>query len=304
MFPAIDQYDPGMLDVGDGHQMHWESCGNPEGKPAVVLHGGLGSGCRSWQRQLFDPNRYRAVRFDQRGCGRGRPLANEPAADLGTNTTGDLVADIEKLREHLGIDRWTVLGMSSGTTLGLAYAQTHPERVTALVLALVTTTSRREVDAYAMLPADPDRAVHDRAAREWCTWEDAHVSLSASRKPDPRYEDPEFRLWFARLVTHYGRHEGGTPATPTRSTPRKPAPDHHWKKPWKTDRMTKSLRCCADRIPEPLHGLPRTARICGLPPKGFLWDRRLGGPCRTSRRLAASHPRFGPLARLLLSPAA
>jgi proline iminopeptidase len=239
VFPAADPYDSGLLDVGDGHEVYWESCGNPEGKPVVFLHGGPGSGCRPWQRQLFDPDTYRAVLFDQRGSGRSRPLASEPHADLGANTTGDLIADIEKLREHLGVDRWTVLGMSWGTTLGLAYAQTHTERVTALVLALVTTTSRREVDwvtrdvgrifpeewdrfaaavpdslrhlrlvdAYAELLSDPEPTVHDRAAREWCTWEDAHVSLAAGHKPNPRYEDPKFRLRFARLVTHYWRHD-------------------------------------------------------------------------------------------------
>jgi proline iminopeptidase len=237
-FPAIEPYDSGMLDVGDGHQVYWECCGNPAGKPALYLHGGPGSGFSPGQRRFFDPDAYRAVLFDQRGSGRSRPLASEPDTDLSTNTTQHLIADIEALRELHGVDTWVILGLSWGTTLGLAYAQTHPQRVNALVLALVTTTSRSEVDwitegvrrifprewerfanavpeslrhmrlvdAYATLLNDPDPAVQEQAAREWCTWEDAHVSLTPGHKPSLRYEDPEFRLRFARLVTHYWRN--------------------------------------------------------------------------------------------------
>jgi proline iminopeptidase len=181
---------------------------------------------------------YRVVLFDQRGSGRSRPLASEPDADLSTNTTAHLIADIEQLRQLHGIDRWTVLGISWGSTLGLAYAQTHPEQVNALVLAAIGTDSRREVewltrdvgrifprewdrfaaavpdmlrhmplvDAYATLLFDPDAAVREHAAREWCAWEDAHISLAPGHTPNERYEDPEFRLRFARLVTHYWRH--------------------------------------------------------------------------------------------------
>jgi proline iminopeptidase len=237
-FPPIEPYDSGMLDGGDGYWVYWECCGNRAGKPVLYLHGGPGSGCSASQRRFFDPNRYRAVLFDQRGSGRSRPLANEPDANLSTNTTTHLIADIEALREALGVDRWTIFGLSWGTTLGLAYAQALPHRVNALVLGFVTTTSRREVqwitedvgrifpqewdrfanavpdrlrhlrlvDAYAAMLADPDPIVHDRAAREWCTWEDAHVSLTPGHTPNPRYQDPEFRLRFARLVTHYWRH--------------------------------------------------------------------------------------------------
>jgi len=165
-------------------------------------------------------------------------LASEPHADLRANTTQHLIADIEALRQHLGVDSWTVLGMSWGTTLGLSYAQAYSQRVNALVLALVTTTSRREVewitrdvgrifprewdrfaaavpeslrhmalvDAYAALLSDPDPDVREHAAREWCLWEDAHVSLAPGHQPNPRYEDPEFRIRFSRLVTHYWRH--------------------------------------------------------------------------------------------------
>jgi proline iminopeptidase len=132
-----------MLDVGDGHEIYWECCGNPAGKPALYLHGGPGSGTSPGQRRFFNPLAYRVVLFDQRGCGRSRPLASEPDADLSANTTAHLIADIEALRTLHGVERWTVLGMSWGTTLGLAYAQLHRERVDALVLALVITTSRR-----------------------------------------------------------------------------------------------------------------------------------------------------------------
>ncbi|HCG02847.1 MAG TPA: prolyl aminopeptidase [Chloroflexi bacterium] len=237
-FPAIDPFDSGMLEVGDGHRLYWECCGNPDGRPAIFLHGGPGSGCTAGQRRFFDPAAYRVVLFDQRGSGRSRPLASEPDVDLSTNTTAHLIADIEKLREYHGIDSWTLLGMSWGSALGLAYAQSQPQRIRALVLAAVTTTSRREVewitrdvgrifpqewdrfaaavpdtlqhlplvDAYATLLSDPHPTVHQRAAREWCAWEDAHVSLTPGHRPDPRYDDAEFRLRFARLVTHYWRH--------------------------------------------------------------------------------------------------
>jgi proline iminopeptidase len=238
-FPPIEPYDSGMLDVGDGHEIYWECCGNPDGKPAVYLHGGPGSGFSPGQRRFFDPQAYRAVLFDQRGSKRSRPLASDPDADLSVNTTQHLITDIETLREHFGIERWTtILGLSWGTTLALAYAQTHPQRVKSLVLGLVTTTSRREVewitqdcgrifprewdrfaghaperlrhlrlvDAYAELLFDPDPAVRQQAALEWCTWEDAHMSLTPGRGPGLKDEGREFQLRFARLVTHYWRH--------------------------------------------------------------------------------------------------
>jgi proline iminopeptidase len=228
-----------MLGVGDGHSVYWECCGDPAGAPVLYLHGGPGSGCTPGQRRFFDPAAHRAVLFDQRGCGRSRPLASDPDADLSANTTAQLIADVEALRELHGIEQWAaVLGLSWGSTLGLAYAQAHRERVASLVLGLVTTTSSREVewvtegvgrifprewhrfatavpeelrhlrlvDAYAELLFDADAAVRDHAAREWCAWEDAHVSLAPGHEPNPRYEDAEFRLRFARLVTHYWRH--------------------------------------------------------------------------------------------------
>lgn len=238
-FPEIEPYDSGMLTTGDGHHVYWECCGNPEGMPALYLHGGPGSGFSPGQRRLFDPDAYRIVLFDQRGAGNSRPLASEPDADLSTNTTHHLITDIEALRQLHRVDRWTILGLSWGTTLGLAYAETYPERVHGLVLGFVTTTSRREVewitedvgrifprewdrfvsaiperlrhlrpvDAYAEMLVDPDQSVQEHAAREWCTWEDVHVSLAPGHEPNPRYEDPEFRLRFARLVTHYWSHD-------------------------------------------------------------------------------------------------
>ena len=133
-YPEIEPSEQGSLDVGDGHLVHWEVCGDPGGIPAIVLHGGPGSGASPWFRQLFDPARYRVVLFDQRNCGRSTPHASEPDVDLATNTTWHLVRDIERLREHVGIDRWLVLGGSWGSALALAYAETHADRVSALVL--------------------------------------------------------------------------------------------------------------------------------------------------------------------------
>lgn len=238
LYPEPEPYDTGMLDVGDGNLIHWEVSGNPAGKPAVVLHGGPGSGCSPWWGRFLDPAAYRVVRFDQRGCGQSTPSAADPAIDLATNTTHHLIADIEALRRHLGVERWLVLGASWGSTLGLAYAERYPERVSELVLFLVVTTGRREVDwitrgvgrffpqewarfrdgvpeaardgdlaaAYGDLLHDPDPAVRDKAARDWCDWEDSHVRVRSEHERNPRYDDPVFRMTFARLVTHYFRH--------------------------------------------------------------------------------------------------
>ncbi|BCL17790.1 prolyl aminopeptidase [Micromonospora sagamiensis] len=238
MHPTMQAHAEGMLDVGDGHQVFWQVGGNPDGKPAVVLHGGPGSGSAPGAARVFDPARYRIVFLDQRGCGRSTPNAGDPTVDLSTNTTDHLVADVERLREHLGVDRWLVLGASWGSSLALAYAQRHPRRVSELVLFSVTLGTRRDVewilrdmgrvfpaewarfrdgvppadrdgclaDAYARLLADSDPAVRERAARDWCAWEDTHVTTVPGYRPDERYADPEFRMVFARLVTHYWRH--------------------------------------------------------------------------------------------------
>ncbi len=234
-YPAVEPYESGMLDVTGGHRLYWETCGVPHGTPAVYLHGGPGSGCAQGARRNFDPCSYRAVLFDQRGCGRSRPLASDTDADLSTNTTGHLIDDIERLREHLEIDRWVVVGGSWGVTLALAYAQRHPERVIAMALCAVTAGTRRETDwitrdmgrvfpreweqfasavpvaeragdlsaAYARLLANPDPQLRAQAARQWCAWEDTHMSLAPGWAPNLSYRDPEFQLTFARLVTRY-----------------------------------------------------------------------------------------------------
>jgi proline iminopeptidase len=234
-YPEIEPYEHGLLDVGDGNLVYWEVCGNPRGKPALVVHGGPGSGCTPGARRWFDPAAYRVVLFDQRGCARSTPSAGDPGTGLEANTTAHLLADMERLRRHLGIDRWLLFGGSWGSVLSLAYAQRHPDRVSELVLFGVATGRRAETDllthglgrlfpeawarfragvpaadrdgdlsdAYARLLNDPDPGVHARAARAWCDWETAIVPTSP---PHPRFEDPTYRLMFARIVTHYWRH--------------------------------------------------------------------------------------------------
>ncbi len=240
LYPAIEPYEHGMLDVGDGNLVYWETCGNPNGKPAVVLHGGPGSGCTEWHRRLFDSGAYRVVLLDQRNCRRSTPNASEPDVDLASNTTPNLVADIELLRERLGVERWLVLGGSWGSTLALAYAERHADRVTEMILFGVTTGRRAEfdwlfrggvaaffpeqwerllaalpvakrdgdvVEAYHQLLFDPDAAVRERAALEWCMWESASPAWPPAPGLAPRFTDPKFALAFARLVTHYVRHD-------------------------------------------------------------------------------------------------
>lgn len=240
MYPELEPDDHGTLDVGDGHLVYWETCGNPLGRPAIVVHGGPGSGCDQWDRRLFDPDAYRIVLFDQRNCGRSTPHASEVDVDLTTNTTPNLLADIERLRVHLGVERWLVTGGSWGSALALAYAERHPERVTEMVLWGVNSARRSEfdwlfrggvgvlfpgqwerlrnavpegkrdldiVEAYAELLFDPDPDVRTRAAYEWCLWESATPSWPPSSDLGERFEDPAFALAFARIVTHYVRHD-------------------------------------------------------------------------------------------------
>jgi proline iminopeptidase len=237
-FAASEPIESGTLAVGDGQHVFFEVSGSSTGKPALLLHGGPGSGASPVARRLFDPDAYRVVQFDQRNCGRSTPHASEPDVDLSTNTTAHLVADCERLREHLGIDRWLVWGVSWGTALALAYAETHPDRVSEMILVSAVATSHRAVEwitrdmgrvfprewerfrdavpkaerdgnlaaAYDRLLHSPDPQVRDAAARAWCEWEDTHISTYAGYQHDPRYDDARFRLCFARLVTHYWSH--------------------------------------------------------------------------------------------------
>jgi proline iminopeptidase len=145
-YPAIEPYETGMLDTGDGSSIYWETCGTPDGMPALVVHGGPGSGCSTGMRRSFDPERHRIILFDQRNCGRSTPHASDPAADLSRNTTGHLIADMERLREHLGVDSWLLFGGSWGVTLALAYAQRHRGRVRGMLLVSITSCRRSELD--------------------------------------------------------------------------------------------------------------------------------------------------------------
>jgi proline iminopeptidase len=144
--PIPEPYDSGMLDTGDGNLIYWEAVGNPAGVPVLIVHGGPGSGCSLTVRRSFDQDRFNIILFDQRNCGRSRPHASDPATDLTGNTTAHLIADMEQLREHLGIERWLLRGASWGSTLALAYAEAHPDRVSGILLISVTTTRPAEID--------------------------------------------------------------------------------------------------------------------------------------------------------------
>jgi proline iminopeptidase len=239
LYPPIEPYEHGMLDTGDGNLVYWEVCGNPDGKPALVVHGGPGSGCSAGVRRSFDPDRYRIVLFDQRGCGRSTPHASDPATDMSLNTTEHLLLDMEQLRQHLGIDRWLLFGGSWGSTLILAYAERHPDRVSEIVIPSVTTTRRSETDwlyrgvgrffpeawdrfragvseadrdgdlvaAYARLMEHPDPDVRAKAAIDWATWEDAVISMEPNGKRNV-YSDrpPAALLAFVRICSHYFAH--------------------------------------------------------------------------------------------------
>lgn len=234
-YPEIEPYDHGMLDVGDGHRIYWELCGNPQGKPVAFLHGGPGAGCTPTQRRLFDPDKYRILLFDQRGCGRSTPYAS-----LEANTTWDLVADIERLRSMIGVDKWMVFGGSWGSTLALAYAETHPERVTELVLRGIFTLRRSELlwyyqegaswifpdkwegflapipeeergdlmAAYRRRLIDPDPAIRAKAARAWSLWEGETITLLHNQEYSDQFGDEHYAIAFARIENHYFVNEG------------------------------------------------------------------------------------------------
>ncbi len=236
--PITEPVASGWLEVGDGHELYWEEAGAPDGVPALILHGGPGSGCSPAMRRFFDPQKYRIISFDQRNAGRSRPSAAEPGVDLSTNTTAQLVADIERLREHFGVERWVIFGMSWGVTLGLAYAEAFPEGVRAAVFAGVTTTRRSEIDwlyrrlapllpeewerfragvpegtpedglvaAYNELMFDADPEVRARAARDFHDWDNAAVSAERAQGRPSDGVDPARMLSRGRIVTHYFRH--------------------------------------------------------------------------------------------------
>lgn len=238
LYPEIEPYEHGLLEVGGGHRLYYELCGNPAGVPVVGLHGGPGSGCTPGMRRFFNPAVYRIILFDQRNCGRSRPHASDPAVDLTTNTTGFLLADIEHLREHLHVEHWLVFGISWGSTLALTYAQQFPARVSGIILAGVTMTRPAEIDwlyrgvapmfpaewarfragvpepdrngnlveAYRRLLDDPDPAIRLKAAQDWHAWEAASVSVDPDAQPSPRWSDPAYILARARIITHYFSH--------------------------------------------------------------------------------------------------
>jgi proline iminopeptidase len=235
LYAEIEPFQSGLLDVGDGHQVYWEISGNPDGKPAVFLHGGPGGGCNANHRRLFDPARYKVLLFDQRGCGRSKPHA-----ELEANTTWHLVADIERLRELMGVESWLVFGGSWGSTLALAYAETHPERVSELVLRGLFTLRRAELEWYyqrgasliypdkwerflAPIPeaergdligayrrrlTGPDRALQIEAARAWSLWEGETITLLPDARMSTSFGQDEFALAFARIENHYFTHAG------------------------------------------------------------------------------------------------
>ena len=239
LYPEIEPYEQGVLEVDGGNLVYWETCGNPHGKPAVVLHGGPGSGCTPWHRRLFNKSAHRLVLFDQRNCGRSKPHASALDTDLTSNTTAHLIADMEQLRQHLGVDRWLVFGGSWGSTLALAYAERYPARVTEMILFGITTGRHKEIDwlfrggvaiffpeqwerlrtvlpvaerdgdiveAYYRRLNDANLAVRQRAAEAWCLWESATLAWPPSTRLAERFTNPTYALAFARIVTHYMHH--------------------------------------------------------------------------------------------------
>jgi len=234
-YPEIEPYASGHLDVGGGHSIYWERIGTPGAKPAVFLHGGPGGGLSPNQRRVFDPARYDVLLFDQRGCGRSKPFA-----ELEGNTTWDLVADIEKLREMVGVDQWQVFGGSWGSTLALAYAETHPTRVTELILRGIFTLRRWEllwyyqhgasllfpdkwqhfiapippeerddmIGAYRRRLTSADPLVQQAAALAWSKWEGETITLLPDPAVSNAFYGDDFALAFARIENHYFVHAG------------------------------------------------------------------------------------------------
>ncbi len=235
LYPDVAPFDSGMLDVGDGHTIYWERCGTKGAKPAVFLHGGPGGAILPKHRCLFDPAKYDVLLFDQRGCGR-----STPHAELEANTTWHLVADIERLREMIGVETWLVFGGSWGSTLALAYAETHPERVSALIVRGIYTLTKGELDWYyqfgvsemfpdrweqflAPIPqaergdlmgayrkrlVGGDKAVQLEAARAWSQWEGGTITLLPDKELTDSFGEDNFAVAFARIENHFFVHAG------------------------------------------------------------------------------------------------
>jgi proline iminopeptidase len=234
LYPEIKSNEHGWLNVGHDHQIYIEECGNPEGLPVLFVHGGPGAGSEASQRRFFDPNRYRIILFDQRGCGRSRPHAV-----LEHNTTQDLVSDMERIREHLGVDCWILFGGSWGSTLSLVYAQTHPERVLGLIMRGVFLCRPREIQWFYQSGADrifpdywqefiapiPESERHDllaahyrrltgddevarmASAKAWSVWEGRTSSLVQNRAVVEFFSQPRTALSLARIESHYFVHD-------------------------------------------------------------------------------------------------
>ncbi len=233
LYPPVDPFDQRMMDVGDGHTVYFEQCGNPNGIPVVVLHGGPGGGCSPSMRRYFDPEKYHVILFDQRGCGRSKPFAS-----VTNNTTWHLVADIERIRAALGIDKWIAFGGSWGATLALIYAQTHPDRVRNIVLRGVFMMTQAELDWFYgggagkfwpdlwvrfvnLIPEDErddliaayhrrlfcgDMQTEIKYGKAWAAWENALASIHSS---GGGHEGPgEYSRTFSRLENHYFTHAG------------------------------------------------------------------------------------------------
>lgn len=235
LYPEVSPYNSGRLGVSDLHEIYFEECGNPHGTPALLVHGGPGGGSNPTMRRFHDPEHYRIILFDQRGCGR-----STPHAELAENTTWDLVADMERLREHLHIDKWQLLGGSWGSTLSLAYAQTHSDRVTELILRGIFTLRQRELEwfyqegcswifpdafeAY-LAPIPPeergdmmaayykrltgtDHEAQLEAARAWSVWEGTTLSLLEDPGRVRNFAREDYALAFARIECHYFVNKG------------------------------------------------------------------------------------------------
>jgi proline iminopeptidase len=235
LYGEQDPLDTGWIKVGGPHEIYYEVCGNPKGKPAVVLHGGPGGAINPTMRRFFDPKRWRTALFDQRGCGRSRPNAS-----LEDNTTWALIEDIERLRVHLGVEKWTVFGGSWGSTLAIAYAIMHPERVESLVLRGIFLLTERELhwfyqDGASMLFPDawerflkpipeaergdlitayhkrltsPNRAVQVEAASAWSQWEGDTISIRGPEARPPKFNEADFAVAFARIECHFFQNRG------------------------------------------------------------------------------------------------